>query len=221
MIPGQRIFPPRRILPLTRDAKSLSAAQPRRDAPAAKQPPASPSTPSPQGRAPEVLHPGPPSQRYALAPRPSRQSPRARQKNPRGDSNPQSSAPETDALSIWPLGQRPRGRRRTPPTAGRGTTPQGANPQSSAPETDALHLPRTPQRRPRQTAATRPGSISQMRASRLAQLVERKTLNLVVVGSSPTVGVFFIFRLMQTVGGAAACTKGREFSPSRAFIVQG
>ena len=58
-------------------------------------------------------------------------------------------------------------------------------------------------------------------ASRLAQLVERKTLNLVVVGSSPTVGVFFIFRLMQTVGGAAACTKGREFSPSRAFIVQG
>ena len=27
--------------------------------------------------------------------------------------------------------------------------------------------------------------------SRLAQLVERKTLNLVVVGSSPTVGVFF------------------------------
>ena len=33
--------------------------------------------------------------------------------------------------------------------------------------------------------------------SRLAQLVERKTLNLVVVGSSPTVGVtnflFFIF----------------------------
>ena len=29
--------------------------------------------------------------------------------------------------------------------------------------------------------------------SRLAQLVERKTLNLVVVGSSPTVGVTFIF----------------------------
>jgi hypothetical protein len=28
---------------------------------------------------------------------------------------------------------------------------------------------------------------------RLAQLVERKTLNLVVVGSSPTVGVFFVF----------------------------
>ena len=26
-------------------------------------------------------------------------------KNPRRDSNPQSSAPETDALSIWPLGQ--------------------------------------------------------------------------------------------------------------------
>ena len=31
--------------------------------------------------------------------------------------------------------------------------------------------------------------------SRLAQLVERKTLNLVVVGSSPTVGVSFIFYL--------------------------
>ena len=30
-------------------------------------------------------------------------------------------------------------------------------------------------------------------ASRLAQLVERKTLNLVVVGSSPTVGAFFFF----------------------------
>ena len=29
--------------------------------------------------------------------------------------------------------------------------------------------------------------------SRLAQLVERKTLNLVVVGSSPTVGVPFLF----------------------------
>ena len=31
--------------------------------------------------------------------------------------------------------------------------------------------------------------------SRLAQLVERKTLNLVVVGSSPTVGASFIFYL--------------------------
>ena len=30
-----------------------------------------------------------------------------------------------------------------------------------------------------------------LRVSRLAQLVERKTLNLVVVGSSPTVGVLF------------------------------
>ena len=29
--------------------------------------------------------------------------------------------------------------------------------------------------------------------SRLAQLVERKTLNLVVVGSSPTVGAYFYF----------------------------
>ena len=40
-------------------------------------------------------------------------------------------------------------------------------------------VPKLPRRRP-------PGS-----ASRLAQLVERKTLNLVVVGSSPTVGAFF------------------------------
>ena len=31
----------------------------------------------------------------------------------------------------------------------------------------------------------------QTSASRLAQLVERKTLNLVVEGSSPSVGIFF------------------------------
>ena len=31
--------------------------------------------------------------------------------------------------------------------------------------------------------------------ARLAQSVERKTLNLVVVGSSPTVGIFFCFVL--------------------------
>ena len=31
--------------------------------------------------------------------------------------------------------------------------------------------------------------------ARLAQSVERKTLNLVVVGSSPTVGIFFCFLL--------------------------
>ena len=31
--------------------------------------------------------------------------------------------------------------------------------------------------------------------ARLAQLVERKTLNLVVVGSSPTVGILFVFTL--------------------------
>ena len=37
--------------------------------------------------------------------------------------------------------------------------------------------------------------------SRLAQLVERKTLNLVVVGSSPTVGVFFCI----------ACARGFVF----------
>ena len=38
------------------------------------------------------------------------------------------------------------------------------------------------------------GSIPAAPFSRLAQLVERKTLNLVVVGSSPTVGVYlFVF----------------------------
>ena len=34
---------------------------------------------------------------------------------------------------------------------------------------------------------------SQSQVARLAQLVERKALNLVVVGSSPTVGVNFVF----------------------------
>ena len=33
--------------------------------------------------------------------------------------------------------------------------------------------------------------LTGLRLSRLAQLVERKTFNLVVVGSSPTVGAFF------------------------------
>ena len=37
-----------------------------------------------------------------------------------------------------------------------------------------------------------------MELSRLAQLVERKTLNLVVVGSSPTVGIpFFLPQLLE------------------------
>ena len=36
--------------------------------------------------------------------------------------------------------------------------------------------------------------------SRLAQLVERKTLNLVVVGSSPTVGVLFAFSFFFRAG---------------------
>ena len=44
--------------------------------------------------------------------------------------------------------------------------------------------------------------ISAMELSRLAQLVERKTLNLVVVGSSPTVGIpFFLPQLL----GAGHC----------------
>ena len=36
-------------------------------------------------------------------------------------------------------------------------------------------------------------NLDSLITSRLAQLVERKTLNLVVVGSSPTVGILFIF----------------------------
>ena len=37
-------------------------------------------------------------------------------------------------------------------------------------------------------------TVSQQSEARLAQLAERKALNLVVVGSSPTVGVFlFVF----------------------------
>ena len=40
--------------------------------------------------------------------------------------------------------------------------------------------------------------------SRLAQLVERKTLNLVVVGSSPTVGVLFAFFIFFLEGGFVA-----------------
>ena len=49
---------------------------------------------------------------------------------------------------------------------------------------------------------TRPGFESRLGNSRLAQLVERKTLNLVVVGSSPTVGVasffyFYFFRFTK------------------------
>jgi hypothetical protein len=35
--------------------------------------------------------------------------------------------------------------------------------------------------------------LGSVHKGRLAQLVERKALNLVVVGSSPTVGVFFVF----------------------------
>ena len=41
--------------------------------------------------------------------------------------------------------------------------------------------------------------------SRLAQLVERKTLNLVVVGSSPTVGAFFVFSFLVLLACLLAC----------------
>ena len=40
--------------------------------------------------------------------------------------------------------------------------------------------------------------------ARLAQLVERKALNLVVVGSSPTVGVFWLVFCMYQLSGAVA-----------------
>ena len=49
--------------------------------------------------------------------------------------------------------------------------------------------------------------------SRLAQLVERKTLNLVVVGSSPTVGVTFcILCVQQCAGTFCVCTTRRAFA---------
>ena len=43
-----------------------------------------------------------------------------------------------------------------------------------------------------------------MYVARLAQLVERKTLNLVVVGSSPTVGTLILF-LFVAVPKVALC----------------
>ena len=46
---------------------------------------------------------------------------------------------------------------------------------------------------PRLVAPVAPVRFRVVAVSRLAQLVERKTLNLVVVGSSPTVGVHFNF----------------------------
>ena len=46
---------------------------------------------------------------------------------------------------------------------------------------------------PRLVAPVAPVRFRVVASSRLAQLVERKTLNLVVVGSSPTVGVHFNF----------------------------
>ena len=45
--------------------------------------------------------------------------------------------------------------------------------------------------------------------SRLAQLVERKTLNLVVVGSSPTVGVI-LFCMPKSINIPAFCNKNRK-----------
>ena len=47
--------------------------------------------------------------------------------------------------------------------------------------------------RPTLVARSQDRNLDSLVLSRLAQLVERKTLNLVVVGSSPTVGVPFCF----------------------------
>ena len=48
--------------------------------------------------------------------------------------------------------------------------------------------------RPTLVARSQDRNLDSLVLSRLAQLVERKTLNLVVVGSSPTVGVPFCWR---------------------------
>ena len=45
-----------------------------------------------------------------------------------------------------------------------------------------------------------------VRKARLAQSVERKTLNLVVVGSSPTVGIFALYFCLAPL---IACDAGR------------
>ena len=50
--------------------------------------------------------------------------------------------------------------------------------------------------------------------ARLAQLVERKTLNLVVVGSSPTMGVIWLFSYGSAVGLVAT----RQHHCERAFV---
>ena len=49
--------------------------------------------------------------------------------------------------------------------------------------------------------------------SRLAQLVERKTLNLVVVGSSPTVGVAFFVFCVALSPKLFVAVKGAVLSP--------
>ena len=79
---------------------------------------------------------------------------------------------------------------------------------------------------------TRPGFESRLGNSRLAQLVERKTLNLVVVGSSPTVGVnfyfyarklFFIFRkgapVLQLQAPVAQLAARRSHNPKVASSI--
>ncbi len=52
--------------------------------------------------------------------------------------------------------------------------------------------------------------------SRLAQLVERKTLNLVVVGSSPTVGVAWSYSVMVITKDFESFDPGS--SPGRTFV---
>ena len=50
--------------------------------------------------------------------------------------------------------------------------------------------------------------------SRLAQLVERKTLNLVVEGSSPPVGASFAFRFFLNASRKKEFRKSKSFSES-------
>ena len=56
--------------------------------------------------------------------------------------------------------------------------------------------------------------------SRLAQLVERKTLNLVVVGSSPTVGVLLFNIIVVTRLVFCASTSGQSKSDKAAPVAQ-
>ena len=66
--------------------------------------------------------------------------------------------------------------------------------------------PRPNSSRPRLSFRGR--ALPDLASSRLAQLVERKTLNLVVVGSSPTVGGYFAFGRPRALGALAQSEAG-------------